>query len=166
MLVEVESAADGWLSQVGTDILQIWRPVHTARGRGILESYIVHVDALLISRAFHGEFKDSPENVFTLRVFDMTRIRREVLVADSLHVLELLSLIRAFLYNTSLQTELQIRIGLVWGRDPSIAYEQPGQVPFSGRPLLTIAIQDSFGNVGDVLTCKGFASEVDLAAGR
>jgi hypothetical protein len=137
--IDMESASHLRLPQVGGQVHQIRRPVHTTARVGVLESYVVHVDACVVAVALLGQLEHIGENSLALSIIHMTSVRSHHLFTAAPIGLELLVVVGVLLDKALLNSVCNVS-GILFGwRDPAVADQESLQVP-CGFGVLLVAI--------------------------
>lgn len=84
-------------------------------------------------------------------------------LAEPLLVLELAGHVGTLLDDALLVGELEVGVVLLFGGDPAVADQEAGEIPFvTDGPGVLVAVENGFGDVGDVLAGVGLSGDVEL----
>jgi hypothetical protein len=158
--VDVQSVGDILAAKVRLDRIEVWGPVHAATRVCVVQTYIVHVDAFAVLLIADSEdFLQDEFAGWHIDVIFSTLV--EVLYTLCVLGFDPLCVVGAVFEQAVLFCVGNVREGLVDCRDPSVADEETGEVPFLGLGL-GVALEDGFGQIRNVLAGIRFTCDVEL----
>lgn len=162
--VDVEGFEHVFAAEVRGHVDEVWRPVHAAGWVGVVETHVVHVEAVLGALGTRFcDLEDVLEDALALRDVDVVgAFLGEGLGADGDLLFEGVGGRGAGLDETFFVGEGEVGEVLWGGVDPAVADEEAFDVPLGLGCGFGVAVEDGLRDVGDVLARVGFAGDVEL----